>query len=291
MRVGPLDSGFGARVDQLALYEIGDSTLSDVLSLLEEWGLLLFPRQALDDCDLHAFATRIGSLEEPSRKISLSPQFPSISYLSNFLDESGRNIGFPGSTTDFWHSDQQHRENPATLALLYCVVPARTGGATSFVSTDVDRTGLCPDLIERLTFLRAAYEPAHNFDNAPAVRVSHPALLVSPKSGRRFSYVSENTIEFPGIGKEEKSAVFKQQVLNHLLHPSRIYSHNWHMGDLILYDNAQLMHRRDHFEGRRWLKGTKIFAPKDLFAVPAGLALGPASQAETSEVTDAPGRA
>ncbi|OSC42513.1 TauD/TfdA family dioxygenase [Mycobacterium decipiens] len=40
------------------------------------------------------------------------------------------------------------------------------------------------------------------------------------------------------------------------------------MGDLILYDNAQLMHRREPFEGRRWLKTAKIFAPKDKFAVP-----------------------
>lgn len=289
MRVAPLDSGFGARVDRLALYEVDDRALSDVLSLLEEWGLLLFPRQALDDCDLHSFATRIGALEEPSRKISFSPQFPTISYLSNLLDESGRNIGFPGSTTDFWHSDQQHRKDPATLAFLYCVVPARTGGATSFASTDVKKTGLNLDLINRLAVLRAAYEPIHNHDNVPAVRVSHPALLVSPKSGKRFAYVSENTIEFLGIQEKEDSTALKRQVLSHLLHPSRIYSHNWSMGDLILYDNAQLMHRRDQFEGRRWLKGTKIFAPKDLFAVPAGLALGP-SGAETPGATDAPGR-
>jgi taurine dioxygenase len=206
------------------------------------------------------------------------------------LDENGRNIGFPGSTTDYWHSDQQHRKDPATLALLYCVVPARTGGATSFVSTDVTKTGLRLELTERLAVLQAVYEPARNFDNAPAVRVSHPALLVSPKSGRRFAYVSENTIEFLGIRKEEDSAMLKRQVLSRLLHPSRIYSHNWSMGDLILYDNAQLMHRRDRFEGRRWLKGTKIFAPKDLFAVPAGSALGP-SGVETPGATDTPGRA
>jgi taurine dioxygenase len=277
MRVAPLDSGFGARVDRLALYEVGDRTLSEVLSLLEEWGLLLFPRQALDDCDLYAFATKIGILEEPSRKVALGPQFPSISYLSNLLDERGRNIGFPGATTDFWHSDQQHREDVATLGLLYCVVPARTGGTTSFVSTDVDRTGLSPDLIDRLAALRVALEIPHNYDNAPAVRVSHPALLVSPKSGRRFAYVSDHTDEFLGLG-EEGSQALKRQVLDHLLHPSRIYSHDWSMGDLILYDNAQLIHRRDHFEGRRWLKATKIFAPKDLFAVPAGSIVGAASR-------------
>lgn len=113
IRVTSLGHGFGARIDGIALHEIGDRVLSDVLSLLEEWGLLIFPRQALDDPDLHAFATRIGRLEESSRKVCLSPQFPTIGNLSNLRDNDGERIGFASTTTDFWHSDQQHRENPA----------------------------------------------------------------------------------------------------------------------------------------------------------------------------------
>lgn len=268
MRVTSLGHGFGARVDGLALHEIGDRALTDVLSLLAEWGLLVFPRQALDDRDLHAFASRIGSLEESSRKVCLSPQFPAIGSLSNLRDDDGERIGFASTTRDFWHSDQQHRDNPATLAFLYCLVPATVGGATSFVSTDVDRTRLGSDLVERLAALRVVYEPASDHDNIPAVQVNQPALLKCPTSQRRFAYVSENTVEFTGLGKEG-SAVLKRRVLDHLLHPSRVYSHDWTIGDLILYDNAQLMHRREPYEGRRWLKTAKIFAPKDKFAVPA----------------------
>ncbi|WP_390632783.1 TauD/TfdA dioxygenase family protein [Mycobacterium simulans] len=156
------------------------------------------------------------------------------------------------------------------LAFLYCLVPSVTGGATSFVSTDVDRTGLDSDLVDRLAGLRVVYEPASDHDNIPAVQVCQPALLKSPTSQRRFAYVSENTVEFLGLGAES-SAALKRLVLDHLLHPSRVYSHHWSTGDLILYDNAQLMHRREPFEGRRWLKTAKIFAPKDKFAVPAGV--------------------
>lgn len=268
MRVTSLGQGFGAKVDEIALHEIGDSALSDVLSLLEGWGMLVFPRQALDDRDLHAFATRIGILEESSRKVCLSPHFPAIGNLSNLRDDDGGRIGFASTTTDFWHSDQQHRENPATLAFLYCLVPAAAGGSTSFVSTDVDKTELDSDLIDRLAALRVVYEPASDHDNIPAVQVSQPALLKSPTSQRRFAYVSENAVGFVGLG-EEGSAVLKRMVLEHLLDPSRVYSHQWSMGDLVLYDNAQLMHRREPFEGRRWLKTAKIFAPKDKFAVPA----------------------
>jgi taurine dioxygenase len=59
-------------------------------------------------------------------------------------------------------------------------------------------------------------------------------------------------------------------VLDCLTRPDAIYAHEWRVGDLVLYDNAQLLHRREHFAGRRWLKGAKIFAPPDVFAVPDG---------------------
>lgn len=272
MRVEPLGHGFGARVNGLDLYGIADGVLSHLLWLLAECGLLVFSRQALDDGDLYAFATRIGCLEESSRKVCLSPQFPGIGNLSNLRDADGEHIGFASAATDFWHSDQQHRQRPATLALLYCVVPSSVGGATSFVSTQVDGAGLPADVVEQLAGLRVVYEPASDHDNVPAVRVSQPALLASPVSKRRFAYVSENTAEFVGVG-EERSAELKRRVLEHLLRPSRVYSHEWSMGDLILYDNAQLLHRREPFEGRRWLKTAKIFAPKDKFAIPDGAIL------------------
>jgi taurine dioxygenase len=202
--------------------------------------------------------------------VCLSPDYPAISYLSNLRDEAGDPIGFAGATIDFWHSDQQHREQPATLGILYCVVPAPIGGATSFVPTDLDVAGLDSELVTGLAQRRALYEPAYNHDNAPSVRVSHPALLVSPSSGRRFAYVSDNTIAFTGLDPAQSLAL-KTAVLECLTRPEAIYSHQWRTGDLILYDNAQLLHRREAFRGRRWLKGVKIYAPPDIFAVPHGL--------------------
>ena len=274
LEVETIGAAFGSEVSDLAVQDCSDQVLRDLLYRVERDGVVVVRRQALDDRDLHTFAQRIGPLEDSSRKVCLSPDFPAISYLSNLQDEFGEPIGFPGTTTDFWHSDQQHRERPATLALLYCVVPAPTGGATSFVSTDVQNTGLDAGLVAELGGRRAVYEPAPNHDNAPRVRVSHPALLVSPSSGKRSAYVSENTLGFSGLDAAGSTAL-KRGVLDRLTRPEVIYSHHWRTGDLIIYDNAQLLHRREQFEGRRWLKGAKIFAPADLFAVPDGRVVSP----------------
>ena len=36
----------------------------------------------------------------------------------------------------------------------------------------------------------------------------------------------------------------------------------------LLYDNAQLLHKRDAYEGIRFLKATRLFLSPDRFAVP-----------------------
>lgn len=269
VEVTPLQGACGVQVTGMALQDCSPEELDEALRLVAEAGLVVFRRQCLDDSDLHALARRIGPLEQSSRKVCLSPDFPEISYLSNLRDEHGDPIGFPGSDTDYWHSDQQHRENPATLAVLYCVAPASSGGATSFVSTDVESAGLDEATVADLAARRALYEPASNHDNAPRVQVSHPALLTGRTSGRRYAYVSDNTLGFTGLDTDA-SAELKKRVLTRLLQPSRVYAHDWEIGDLALYDNAQLLHRREQFQGRRWLKATKIFAPQDIFAVPSG---------------------
>lgn len=283
MKVTPLSDSLGVEVSGIALRDCSPDELIEVLRLVERAGLVVFRRQFFDDADLYGLARRMGPVEESSRKICLSPEFPEISYLSNLRDEHGEPIGFAGATTDYWHSDQQHRENPATLAVLYCVVPASCGGATSFVSTEVESAGLDDADLTDLAARRAVYEPAFNHDNAPRVRVSHPALLTSRTLDRRYAYVSDNTLGFTGLDAAE-SVGLKQSVLTRLLRPARIYAHSWAAGDFALYDNAQLLHRREAFRGRRWLKAAKIFAPKEIFTVPSGEVISECAPATSSAV-------
>ncbi|ATY09110.1 2,4-dichlorophenoxyacetate dioxygenase [Amycolatopsis sp. AA4] len=281
MKVASLSRSLGLQVSGGALQDCSSGELAEALRLVERAGLVVFRRQCLDDGDLHALARRIGPLEESSRKVCLSPEHPEISYLSNLRDEDGQFIGFPGADTDYWHSDQQHRERPATLAVLYCVVPAASGGATSFVSADVESAGLDEATVADLAGRRAVYEPAFNHDNAPRVRVSHPALLTSRTGDRHYAYVSDNTLGFTGLAADE-SAALKQRVLSRLLEPSRIYAHRWQAGDFALYDNTQLLHRRERFQGRRWLKAAKVFAPEEIFAVPSGEVVSECAAATSS---------
>ncbi len=271
MKTTKLNSKFGLEISDIDVTTLKEeSSLEEIFSLLEQYGLLLFRKQALDDHNLYEFSRRLGRLEESARKICFSQSHSQISNLTNLRDDRGNPLGFPVNTTDFWHSDQEFRKNPATLATLYCVLPSPIGGTTSFVSRAISNLNLPKEILKKIRNLEVTYIPGLIHDNVgPKVEVVHPLVLKSPRLGKETVYVSEHTKRIIGLNPEEGNAL-KARLLETILVQKNIYSHIWQTGDLMLYDNTQFLHRRDEFQGIRWLKATKIFAPQEKLAVPRG---------------------
>jgi taurine dioxygenase len=54
--------------------------------------------------------------------------------------------------------------------------------------------------------------------------------------------------------------------------PEFVYRHDWHVGDVVMWDNGSTMHRRDPFDpaARRLMKRTTIFLSRERHIVPDG---------------------
>jgi taurine dioxygenase len=263
---------FGLEVAGVDLTDLEPRTIEALRLLLVRNGVLLFRDQDLLEEQLEMFSRQIGDgrLEMSARKMAHSRSRPYVAQLTNMTrSDTGEAMGFGGSTTDFWHSDQEFRETPATLATLYCKVPSPVGGQTSFASTLVRNLDLDSRTLAHIHHLWSTRIPAPSHDNVQHVEVRHPVLLTSPLDGREFVYHSENTRAFIGLD-EESSGALKKQLLEGILSPANVYSHDWKAGDLLLYDNTQVVHRREAFQGERWLQATKIFADPEIFVCPAG---------------------
>lgn len=262
---------FGVELHDLDVTRLGTGELDELRDLLVRHGFIVLRRQLVDDAQLAEFSRRIGtgSLEESARRISHSQDCKEVSNLTNLMDWEGQPIGFGGNGTDFWHSDQEFREAPATLASLYCVLPSQEGGETSFACSVASEIDLPRGLLERLEGQRSTRVPASTHDNVQHREISHPTLLRNPVDGRISIYISENALRFPGLSQAEGEEL-KQLALGAILAAGNIYSHRWRLGDLVVYDNTQLLHRREAFTGNRWIKATKIFASPSWFAVPRG---------------------
>lgn len=262
---------FGLEIHSRDVRQCTAADIDEIRDLLRQFGVLLFRDQVLTDEDLYRFGLAIGDgrTGESADRIALSPANAAISNLTNLHDDQQRPLGFGRNDTDYWHSDQEYRQSPATLASIYCLIPAERGGSTSFATTRVAPLNMPEDVLERLRGLKSTRRPAPTHDNVEHVEVAHPVVLRDPIDGSEQLYVSELLVRFPGVEDDEGRAL-KQAILDRVLDEENIYRHQWRMGDLLLFDNTQLTHRREAFEGIRWLKATKIFAPGGKFAVPDG---------------------
>ncbi len=264
----PLDAAFGVEVLDIDLARADAGQRSALLDLLAEHAVVLARRQALADDELAALARALGPVRVASRKSSLAPDHPEVMYVSNLRDEDDRLIGGlykEDHSEGTWHSDQSFRHNPATLSTLFCINAPARGGGTGFISTTLAWETLAPAMRERLESMRGLYRPRPRHE-IEIVEVSHPAVLRNPRTGRKALYVSELCHGFAGLHEAQGEAL-RRELLDHLYDPGLRYTHQWRMGDFLLYDNAQLLHRREAFEGLRWLKATRSYADPSRFAL------------------------
>lgn len=268
LKMRTLAAGFGAEIIDADLSQLNDGLINIILDALAEHGLLLLRRQSLDDADLAALAKALGPVGIASKRSCLAPGHPEVMYVANIKDENGRLIGglSPADHSEsIWHSDQSFRQRPATLSALFCVHPAPSGGGTGFASTTLAYEAMPKAMRSRLEGTRSLYRPRAAHEIAPT-EVSHPAVLVNPRNARRAVYVSELCHGFEGLSSAAGEAL-RDEVMEYVLQDRHCYTHAWRMGDMMLYDNAQLLHRREAFEGLRWLKATRSHAPAERFAI------------------------
>lgn len=65
---------------------------------------------------------------------------------------------------------------------------------------------------------------------------------------------------------------FVEELVRAVTREHQVYKHKWHVGDVVLWDNAITMHRRDEYESlqRRFLKRTTIELPSAFHIIPRG---------------------
>ena len=268
-QIKPLSENFGAEVLNVDLTQIDTDMAGAILSAVQRYALLLFRRQSLHDDDIHRFSKALGPVEEPpAARDNHSPGFKSVIYLANINSLDGTLIrgNFVDNTDGGWHSDQAYRQNPATLSTLFCVISPESGGSTSFSSTRMAYESLPTALKECVDNMKVLYSPGKKH-GVPDIEVAHPVVLTNPETGVKTLYVGPGARGFEGLGVEEGKAL-KDELLSYQFRPEHIYQHKWRMGDMLIYDNAQFLHKRDAYEGIRFLKATRLYLSPERFAVP-----------------------
>lgn len=162
----------------------------------------------------------------------------------------GGQDGMRTTSSQLWHSDQSFAAAPPEFTGLYCRQAARRGAGTEFC--DMRLRALPPALgaaavssevwvrhsfRESLGVLLGGRRPTEHMATLAArfPDVRHPLVRQQPDTGELAVLLSPLTArDVPEIF----GALLKAAVIN-------VYQHVWRAGDLLIWDNSAVMHRRE----------------------------------------------
>ncbi|HVC65513.1 MAG TPA: TauD/TfdA family dioxygenase, partial [Candidatus Dormibacteraeota bacterium] len=156
-----------------------------------------------------------------------------------------------------WHSDSSFKPIPAKYSLLHAhSIPSR-GGNTEFAdmragydALDEETRAMCEDLIcEHSQLYSRQILGFTDFTDAERARfapVRQVLVRTHPVTGRKSLYLSSHAGGIIGWPVPEARA-FLRDLIEHATQRQFVYSHQWRVGDLVMWDNRQTMHRARPF--------------------------------------------
>ncbi|CAN5433722.1 TauD/TfdA family dioxygenase [soil metagenome] len=231
---------FGVEIDFDLREMLTDQQQAMLRDLRARHHLLLFRNQAL-------------TLEEQIRVIStfgpiLQAEGEGLGYVSNKHER-----GILGNDPLDFHADLDFSPNGSYYIIsLHAVVVPDGKTSTFFTSMKRGYDALPADLKERVGRLDAIDVWIKNPTGRNRVadlppgspQFRHPLVRTLPVSGDNAIHASRTgTSEIVGLDYEESEALL-ETILGSVYHSSNVYEHRWNTGDIVIWDNRALQHRR-----------------------------------------------
>ena len=279
----PLDQNFAFQVLDLDIWAGLDD--AHVQTLDDAWanqGVLVFRRQSLTESELVVFSKRFGAPDVIVRTDWASGANPEIIQIANMRNARGETIGGLGSGELAWHTDQAYMENPATGAILYGVEVPENGPRTYWANLRIAYEALPEQTKTSIEGRRAIFRYSERYKDyqdetvpteeilARTPDVTHSLVQTHPTSGARTLYLDPSTmVGIEGMPHSQARSLL-DELVQHATRPEFVYSHDWQPGDLIMWDNGFMLHRRDAFrtDQNRLLKRTTIRLSPDRHIIP-----------------------
>jgi taurine dioxygenase len=254
----PPDGGIGAEIHGLDPRRVDALVAGRVLELVYEHKLVVIRGLRLAAPEYIEFARHFGTPQIYFQHNYHHPDHPEIFVSSNVL-EDGKKVGVAG-TGRYWHTDYQFFDEPLPLTMLQPIRLPLTRRETSYIDMQRMWRELPAELRAQLKGRRAIHEAkwrykvqASDIDKSiteilaefgrETPPVQHPAVLRHPVHARELLYVSEGfTVGLDGYRHEEGRALLAQ-VFEYCQRPEHVHTHRWCEGDILLWDNRQLLHR------------------------------------------------
>ena len=187
------------------------------------------------------------------------PDYPDINVISNVV-ENGRHIGNLGDGEAVWHADMTYIDVPPKAAILHSLEVPEAQGDTYFADMFAAYEALPDDLKQAVEgkiaihdsahnsagMLRKGYEELTDVTQTPGAR--HPLVRTEPGTGRKALFLGRRPHAYIlGMEVAESDALL-DRLWAHIEDPKFAMRHRWQVGDVLMWRNLAVLHRRDAFD-------------------------------------------
>jgi taurine dioxygenase len=282
--VQPLQGArFGAEIRGLDPLAISDDDVESIWrAYRDRHGLLCFTFGRLLEADeLHALTAVFGENELAPGKVvgvgrgnragekerSIDSQIaelrakgddPFMTYIGNVdpttLEATNVPDKFYGEWE--WHTDMSYIDIPPTFSLLHARTIPDEGGDTGFSSQVMAAAALPAELREKIVHAQLKHDSTYGSSGIlrpgmtppvspiEAIGSVHPILRRVGTTGEEALFLGRRTNGYiVGLPLEESEALL-EELWAHATRPEFCYRHRWQIGQVIVWDNRMLLHKR-----------------------------------------------
>jgi len=235
----------------------------EIRDLLEQRGVLVFPRIGFSDDEQVAFTETLGTLatERKGEKVYNVTLDKEVNKQADYLK---------GSL--YWHLDGTMNEVPILASLLSSkVLPSDGGGDTEFCNTYAAYDALSDEdkaQIEELRVVHSTWTTLMYYEPEPELKTLQAMMAIGERelplvwrhrSGRK-SLVLGCTAGHVVGSDPRTSTELLVRLREWSTQPQFVYRHKWSVGDLVIWDNTGTMHRARPYnpDSGRLLNRTKL---------------------------------
>lgn len=227
----------GAVAQDVDLRDVTDVTaLRDALA---EHGAIAFPEQDLDDAALVALLRRFGDIAFTEGETAV-PGRPELNVVTN--------VGRGAPPRSSFHVDTSYVARPPSYTALRAVAVPDQGGETLFTNQYRALETLPDDLAQQIagrtmTHVMTGLDPA----TVHEASATHPLVRPHPRTRRPSLYLTVPTRCAAVSGLDDQEAArLVERLYEHSTVEANIWRHRWRHGDVVIWDNACVLHRADH---------------------------------------------
>jgi taurine dioxygenase len=278
-------AALGADIEGIDLAgALAPEAIAAVKAAWAEHLVLRFRGQRLADDDLLRFGRQFGELDwapiaaakvkvpGEDRYVEAAPEGRQYVMVISNVIENGQAIGQLGAYEAIWHTDMSYVQEPPSASALYALEVPPEGGDTGFCNMyrayetlpDGLRREIAGHLCRHDASRNSAGELRRGFvdasDPSQTIGAEHPLVRTHPVTGRKALFLGRRRNAYiPGLPLAASESLL-DALWAHATKDEFTWYQQWRVGDLILWDNRCVMHRRDAFDPatRRVMHRTQI---------------------------------